>query len=117
STELLVARSAMEERQARSLREAGDIGRSIDRLQRLAARLGDELASRRPTRDSSPRRGSKPAPASPFDELEMDRYSELQVLARDLAELSAELAGAASALRRPSGDLQQDVRRVGRLAT
>ncbi|MBI1358448.1 MAG: response regulator [Acidobacteria bacterium] len=119
SGELIVARSAMEERRLQSVRQIEELSEAVDRLQRLAVRIEEGVTAAKAGTagggGESDRRGS--AFAAQFDELELDRYSDLYLLAQDLAEVTADLAATGSALRRSGGDLQQEVRRLDRLTS
>lgn len=125
-TELVVHHSVFERQLARLAQENAELAASGERLRRLSSRLESEYAAGAPAAVSPPRgpagRGRWKAGASGqgFDPLELDRYTQAQLLARELAETAGdigtverdlgatrqELDGALNRLERLAGELQ-----------
>ena len=116
ASELNAAHSALESRQERWGRSVDELGAAARKLQRLAERFEDRHAA---ARLHSSRRTSasaaKPAASAGFDELELDSYTELGLLVRDLAESAAVISGTGVRLRSTRTDLSQGLKRLGRL--
>lgn len=90
--------------------EVGQMGAVARTLQQLAERL-----TSRQLQGRSPAATHKNGASAGFDELELDSYTELALISRDLTELAAEVAGAGARLRSVGSELNQGLRRFGRL--
>ncbi len=108
--------AALESAQAATAQQIEEIRKVSRRLQQLAERLESRQAQTQPV---SRRPQSAESAATPshtdFDELELDRYTELGLLACDLTELAAAVAGAGNRMRSLGSDLVQGIKQLGRL--
>jgi chemosensory pili system protein ChpA (sensor histidine kinase/response regulator) len=107
------ALQAVQDRWAKELHAFGAVSRQLRRLaEQLAQSAETPVASGTATR-ARPR--AVPGPSTGFDELELDRYSELSLLAGDLSEAAAEIAAAGTRMEKLRADLNQGLREIGRL--
>jgi len=117
SGEITGNQASLESWQASALREVDEIRDAARKLQQLAERLEDRQATTRPAGRKP--QSAAPPPANPahkaFDELELDRYTELGLLARDLSELAAAIAGAGQRIGGAGASLVQGIKQLGRL--
>ncbi len=116
SGELTGAQSALEAAQAAAARELEEIRDAARKLQQLAENLEGRQAQAKPRGRKPQAAPSETNPAHPeFDELELDRYTELGLLARDLSELAASISGAGNRIRSSGTDLTQGIKQLARL--
>ena len=126
--ELLVNRSTFERSYARFQHETSEVNLVLKRLRRLSLRLDTDYATPallRPSilRPSIPRpdvirpNQESVGPRGEFDPLEMDRYTEFHLLARDLNETASDIGAAGQQLGGLLGDFDGYLTRLGRLTT
>ncbi|MEM8962938.1 MAG: Hpt domain-containing protein, partial [Acidobacteriota bacterium] len=111
--ELVVQRSTFEQHQQRFTHEVDELRLSLARLGRLAHRFETEyevlaLASGSTGSDSA---------GEGFDELELDRYTELHLLSREVAETNSDITAVTTELGLSVGDFDGYLTRVGRLTS
>lgn len=114
--ELLVNRSTFERSYARFQHETSEVNLVLKRLRRLSLRLDTDYATPALLRPSILRPDS-PGPRGEFDPLEMDRYTEFHLLARDLNETASDIGAAGQQLGGLLGDFDAYLTRLGRLTT
>ncbi|MCB1035223.1 MAG: response regulator, partial [Acidobacteria bacterium] len=111
--ESLVHRASFEGHFA-SLREVEDeLTASLARLERLSRRLQTEYEAR--ALMETPASRARGIGVSEFDVLEMDRYTEIHLIGRELAETVADVGAVASTLSQTVGGLGGFHGRLGRL--
>ncbi len=116
--ELLVNRSTFERSYARFQHETSEVNLVLKRLRRLSQRLDSEYATPALLRPSLLRQGQELVdPRADFDPLEMDRYTEFHLLARDLNETASDIGAAGHQLGGLLGDFDGYLTRLGRLTT
>lgn len=116
--ELLVNRSTFERSYARFQHETSEVNLVLKRLRRLSQRLDTEYATPALLRPTTFRQGPEPVdPYRDFDPLEMDRYTEFHLLARDLNETASDIGAAGHQLGGLLGDFDGYLTRLGRLTT
>ena len=116
--ELLVNRSTFERSYARFQHEASEVNLVLKRLRRLSQRLDTDYATPALLRPALLRAGIDPLTArGDFDPLEMDRYTEFHLLARDLNETASDIGAAGHQLGGLLGDFDGYLTRLGRLTT
>ena len=121
--ELLVNRSTFERSYARFQHETSEVNLVLKRLRRLSLRLDTDYATPALLRPSILRPGLFRAnqesigPHGEFDPLEMDRYTEFHLLARDLNETASDIGAAGQQLGGLLGDFDGYLTRLGRLTT
>jgi chemosensory pili system protein ChpA (sensor histidine kinase/response regulator) len=112
--ELLVNRSTFERSYARFQHEASEVNLVLKRLRRLSQRLDTDYATPALLRPGM----LQPLNArGEFDPLEMDRYTEFHLLARDLNETASDIGAAGHQLGGLLGDFDGYLTRLGRLTT
>ena len=119
--ELLVNRSTFERSYARFQHETSEVNLVLKRLRRLSQRLDTDYAAPallrpsilRPEVSGQESTGTR----SEFDPLEMDRYTEFHLLARDLNETASDIGAAGQQLGGLLGDFDGYLTRLGRLTT
>jgi len=134
--ELVITRTAFEQRMGDLTREVEELRPSIERLRRASSRLEVEyevstlggglrriLAPQEPT----PKQNGDPVPvnrpalwttqADDFDELEFDRYTEFHLLSRELAETTNDVNTVGNALYTLIGDFDNILNRQSRLSS
>ena len=125
-SELVVSRSTFEQYLGSYGQEMRELDLSITRIKRISQRLDTDV-------DVTPLRGgigrlsvrgmmmpSAPAKADKrqeFDLLEFDRYTDLHLVSRDLAETAVDVTSAASELRARAGDFDSYLNRLSRLTS
>ena len=119
--ELVLQRSAFEDQLEALSSAVGEIELSFDRVRRLSLQLqegyGSQLGQTPPLEPDrqgtvSARAG---AHAADFDDLELDRYSELDLISRELAETGADVSTVESQLKGSVRDLQSHLELLGRM--
>lgn len=121
--ELLVNRSTFERSYARFQHETSEVNLVLKRLRRLSQRLDSEYATPSLLRPSLLRPSLLSTgqelidPRGDFDPLEMDRYTEFHLLARDLNETASDIGAAGHQLGGLLGDFDGYLTRLGRLTT
>ena len=121
--ELLVNRSTFERSYARFQHETSEVNLVLKRLRRLSLRLDTDYATPALLRPSILRSDvlrtnqDSPGPRGEFDPLEMDRYTEFHLLARDLNETASDIGAAGQQLGGLLGDFDGYLTRLGRLTT
>ena len=134
--ELVITRTAFEQRMGDLTREVEELQPSIERLRRASSRLEIEyevstlggglhriLASQKP----ASKQNGDPAPmynpvswatqADDFDELEFDRYTEFHLLSRELAETTNDVNAVGNTLNTLIGDFDNILNRQSRLSS
>ncbi|QEL13694.1 hybrid sensor histidine kinase/response regulator [Limnoglobus roseus] len=110
-SELLIARTAFESRMAEFQRLLNEMEPSTTRLRRASTKLetGFEASAL----------GGKLGTAGPddFDDLEFDRYTELHLISRELAETTNDIQTLGTELGHVHGDFDGFLTRQGRLST
>ena len=123
-SELVVSHSAFERHFQHLGRDVGEFRLSSQRLRRLSNRFESQYEAFALTRASSQlvaAGGSpqlftaSPDPASDFDELELDRYTEIHRISRQLGESTNDLGTLQNALGQRLGDFEGYLNRVSRL--
>ncbi len=116
--ELLVNRSTFERSYARFQHETSEVNLVLKRLRRLSQRLDTDYATPALLRPTIFRQGPETVdPYRDFDPLEMDRYTEFHLLARDLNETASDIGAAGHQLGGLLGDFDGYLTRLGRLTT
>ena len=118
--ELLVNRSTFERSYARFQHETSEVNLVLKRLRRLSLRLDTDYATPALLRPSILRPDlvrTHQDSRSDFDPLEMDRYTEFHLLARDLNETASDIGAAGQQLGGLLGDFDGYLTRLGRLTT
>ncbi|MBY0507151.1 MAG: Hpt domain-containing protein [Bryobacteraceae bacterium] len=116
--ELLVNRSTFERSYARFQHETSEVNLVLKRLRRLSQRLDSDYATPALLRPVTLRTGQELVdPRADFDPLEMDRYTEFHLLARDLNETASDIGAAGHQLGGLLGDFDGYLTRLGRLTT
>ncbi len=114
--ELVISRSSVEQYLGRLRQETEELQTATDRLRRLAARFETGVQVR--TAAAAPViAGGRGSSGYGFDALEFDRYSDLHLLSRELAEASSDVSSISSGMRELSGDFEAGINRLGRLTT
>lgn len=110
--ELVLTRGNLEQRLERVGRSAEELRLTVARLRRVAQYLEDryEVAELIRTAPDEPRRGE-------FDELELDRYTELHRVSREVTELAADAETTSDELELSLKELDTLVTRQARLGT
>ncbi len=122
-SELLVNRSTFEQHLGAYGREVAELDLSISRLKRVSQRLDSETevtALRGGIGQLTVRGVLLPAKVDKreeFDTLEFDRYTDLHLVSRDLAETAVDVTATASELRARSGDFDSYLNRLSRLTS
>ncbi len=119
-SELVVNRSTFEQHLAAYSREVGELGLSVDRLRRVAGGLdsGFEVGSFQGNFGQLSVRavgGAASDKRADFDALEFDRYTNVHLLARDLAETSSDIGSAAGELSHRISDFDSYLNRLSLL--
>lgn len=96
--ELVINRSALDQRLARMRHVLQDLGTTAGRLRRIETTLSKTYEARELARADA-------ALAEEFDSLEMDRYTELHLLSRELTEMVADVGTVERELRDILGEL------------
>ncbi len=115
--ELLVNRSTFERSYARFQHETSEVNLVLKRLRRLSQRLDTDYATPALLKPSILRSGHEMNARGEFDPLELDRYTEFHLLARDLNETASDIGAAGHQLGGLLGDFDGYLTRLGRLTT
>ena len=120
-SDLMIHRTTFEQTLRRLTSQMDELKPSIRRLQRIASSIEREyevalLDAGRAVRGVSASAGTDVAVAE-FDALEMDRYTEFHLLARDLAETSHDLQTVTSSVGEVVGDFEGYLLRSSRLTS
>ena len=121
--ELIINRSTFEQHYGGLIRQVEELGFSMDRLRRVAAKLESQYEVRALATESggSAHRSSANGPrlatftTHGFDELEFDRYTEFHLLSRELTETASDISTVGARLRDTITDFDSDLTRLGRL--
>src|SRR5205814_1884374 len=110
--EVVLTRTGLEQRLERIGRSAEELRLTVARMRRVAQYLEDryEVAELIRTAPTDPRQ-------SGFDELEMDRYTELHRVSREVTELSADAETTSDELEVALKELDTLANRQARLGT
>lgn len=120
-SELVVNRSTFEQHLSAYSREVGELGLSVDRLRRVAGHLdsGFEVGAFQGNFGQLSVRAVNNTAATDkradFDALEFDRYTNVHLLARDLAETSSDIGSAAGELSHRIADFDSYLNRLSLL--
>lgn len=121
-SESFVQRSAFEQQLSQYRREIAELTLSLHRLRRISSQLetehalffpGIRIASRAPG-GWLPSGGANPAE---FDSLEMDRYTQLHLLSRDLSEAVSDVGSAGTQLEHLAASFDGYINRQSRLTS
>lgn len=134
--ELVITRTAFEQRMGDLTREVEELRPSIDRLRRASSRLeieyevstlGGGLRRILAPQEPKPKQNGDPAPmdsptvwttqADDFDELEFDRYTEFHLLSRELSETTNDVNTVGNTLNTLIGDFDNILNRQSRLSS
>jgi chemosensory pili system protein ChpA (sensor histidine kinase/response regulator) len=127
-SELVITRSAFEQRMAEFLHQVDELRRSTDRLRRVSYKLETEYEASALGGGPSPQSPIPGVPASGhgnrirhlfgeahgFDDLELDRYTEFHLLSRELAETTTDIQTITGELGHLLGDFDTYLNRQGR---
>lgn len=125
-SELVISRSAFEQRMSEFTGEIDELRRSNDRLQRVStdletkyevSALGGRLSLRDGSAGGSSGGSKNPQDADGFDELQFDRYTEYHILTRELVEVANDVRAIGFELNNMLGDFDGLVTRQARLST
>ncbi len=118
-SELLVNRSTFEQHLGAYGQETKELDFSISRLKRVSQRLDAdvEVTALRGGFGQLSVRGVVMPERGEFDALEFDRYTDLHLVSRDLAETAVDVTAAASELRARAGDFDSYLNRLSRLTS
>jgi chemosensory pili system protein ChpA (sensor histidine kinase/response regulator) len=125
-SELVINRTAFEQRMADFKHELEEMQLSSDRLRKISTKLdaeyevsalGGRLAFR--STEGEPKLAFPFEPANPhgFDELEFDQYTEFHLLSRELIETTADIRTVGHHLTTLAGDFDSMLNRQGRLSS
>ncbi|HXU44943.1 MAG TPA: Hpt domain-containing protein [Thermoanaerobaculia bacterium] len=121
ASELVVHRAVFERHVAELSRRVEELAASHERLRRVAHRFEADREVRSlagaPALAGVAAGGLASPEAAGFDPLELDRYTELDLLARELQETSSDLSTVSGELAGSLGDLDADSTRLGRLTS
>ncbi len=125
-SELVVSRSTFEQYLGSYGQEMRELDLSITRIKRISQRLDTDvdvtplrsgigkLSLRGMMMPSNPVKADK---RQEFDLLEFDRYTDVHLVSRDLAETAVDVTSAASELRARAGDFDSYLNRLSRLTS
>jgi chemosensory pili system protein ChpA (sensor histidine kinase/response regulator) len=125
-SELVITRTAFEQRMGDFVREVEELQLSSDRLRRVSSNLdtkyevsalGGRLAVYGGMADIDTIRPFDPASPHGFDELEFDRYTEFHLLSRELIETTSDIRTVGHELATLIGDFDGILNRQGRLSS
>jgi chemosensory pili system protein ChpA (sensor histidine kinase/response regulator) len=115
--ELFVNRSAFERHLASYARGVEELSLSLQRIRRLTAQFDAEHVSFAPSEPGSLPRLQPAQYGAEFDALEFDRYTQLNLLSRELTETTNDLSTAGSQLQQLIGSFDGYVNMQGRLTS
>ena len=128
-SELIVNRSTFEQHFSRYIREVDELNFSIERLKRISTNFETEYAVGALVAQQEGVGFAAPAGAAPvartaangqegtFDTLELDRYSDIHLLSRDLTETSTDIGSVGTQFGNIIGDFDGYLNRLGRLSS
>ncbi len=128
-SELVIARTGLEQRLTRCLGQIEELQRGTERLERSArdletryevpalAHSNSELGTRSAERLFTPRSALRVPSSNEFDDLELDRYTPFHQLSRALTETTADLASVASELGKLTGELETGLSQQAQLSS
>jgi chemosensory pili system protein ChpA (sensor histidine kinase/response regulator) len=118
-SELIVNRSVFEQHLGAYGEEIRELDLSLKRLKRLSQRLDAdvEVTALRGGMGQLAVRSVLIDKRGEFDLLEFDRYTDLHLVSRDLAETAVDVTATASELRARAGDFDSYLNRLGRLTS
>ncbi len=128
TSEFVITRTTLEQRVNDLTRHINELAPSLERLQRISARLDSDYHELTYASQNSSgatqtvaRVGGNGQPnsliESEFDALEFDRYTELYMLSRELTETSSDIRSVHNDLRTLLGDFDSVLTRQGRLSS
>lgn len=120
--ELVINRTSQEQYLGRLGRTVGELGISVERLRRVGGQLENRYEVAELLRDESPRAhlalvGPREEGQDEFDSLEMDRYTELHRISRELIEIAADINTASTEFDGLYDGFEQTLSRQSRIAT
>jgi chemosensory pili system protein ChpA (sensor histidine kinase/response regulator) len=115
--ELFVNRSAFERHLASYARGVEELSLSLQRIRRLTAQFDAEHVSFAPSESGTVPRLQPTQFGAEFDALEFDRYTQLNLLSRELTETTNDLSTAGSQLQQLIGSFDGYVNMQGRLTS
>jgi chemosensory pili system protein ChpA (sensor histidine kinase/response regulator) len=120
--ELVINRTSQEQYLGRLGRTVAELGISVERLRRVGGQLESRYEVAELLRDESPRArlalvGPHEEEQDEFDVLEMDRYTELHRISRELIEIAADINTASAEFDGLYDGFEQTLARQGRIAT
>jgi len=121
-SELVVSRSTFEQHLDSYHHDVGELRLSLLRLQRLSHKFDTDFEAQALLGGMGWRRQPSPGPVpidsrAEFDSLEFDRYTDLHLASRDLAETSTDISVGVAQLSHVAGDFESYVNRMGRLTS
>ena len=128
-SELIVNRSTFEQHFSRYIREVDELNFSIERLKRISTNFETEYAVGALMAQQEGvgfAAAAGPAPVArtaadeqegAFDTLELDRYSDIHLLSRDLTETSTDIGSVGTQFGNIIGDFDGYLNRLGRLSS
>lgn len=120
--ELVINRTSQEQYLERLGRTVAELGSSVERLRRVGGQLENRYEVAELLRDESPRAhlslvGPRDGAADEFDALELDRYTELHRVSRELIEIAADISTASTEFDGLYDGFDQTLARQSRIAT
>jgi chemotaxis protein histidine kinase CheA/CheY-like chemotaxis protein len=120
--ELVINRTSQEQYLERLGRTVAELGISVERLRRVGGQLENRYEVAELLRDESPRArltlvGPQEEGHDEFDALEMDRYTELHRISRELIEIAADINTASTEFDGLYDGFEQTLSRQSRIAT
>ena len=126
-SELVIARTAFEQKMADFQRQLDELQPSTNRLRRIAYRMETEYEAGALGRTFPPAAPSRPSNGPParfsavtyqthgFDELEFDRYTEFHLMSRELGETTTDIQTLTGEMAQLLGDFESYLNRQSRL--
>ncbi len=120
--ELVINRTSQEQYLGRLGRTVAELSISVERLRRVGGQLENRYEVAELLRDESPRAhlalvGPREEGQDEFDSLEMDRYTELHRISRELIEIAADINTASTEFDGLYDGFEQTLSRQSRIAT
>jgi len=120
--ELVINRTSQEQYLERLGRTVAELGISVERLRRVGGQLENRYEVAELLRDESPRAhltlvGPREEGQDEFDALELDRYTELHRISRELIEIAADINTASTEFDGLYDGFEQTLARQSRIAT
>jgi chemosensory pili system protein ChpA (sensor histidine kinase/response regulator) len=125
-SELVIGRTAFEQRMTKFIREVDELQLSSDRLRRVSTNiesnyevsaLGGKLSIHQAPSVLNPGGTIESAVTQDFDELEFDRYTEFHLLSRELIETTSDIRTVGNELVTMIGDFDSILNRQGRISS